>query len=230
MNEIMEMLMSVDSSRRDTFGKIYTHLRHGLAAGFWEPGSQVWATEVAAQLRTSATPVREALSRLVGEGLLSDLRGQGYFVPRLQPRDVDDLYALSQLLTDMAVVAIDVPASVLTEHAKILRERVGENAAGDCDVPSRADLGAAACLMVASWSRSLVRTACLQRVLNMLARARAQERYLISDIEDEIRDFADAMAADKREELRSLLSAYHVRRRALVADICFLAYENRPPA
>jgi DNA-binding transcriptional regulator YhcF (GntR family) len=229
IGRIMEVRMSAGSPRRDTFAKIYSHLRAGLAAGIWPPGSQVRATELAAELRTSATPVREAMSRLVGEGLLGDLRGQGYFVPRLQARDVDDLYSLSHLLTDMAIGTIDVPASVLTEHAKILRGRVQDKAGGVANASSPADLGAAACIMITSWSRSAVRTACLQRVVDILARVRAREGDLILDIADEVRDLADAMRSDRREDLRSLLTGYHARRRMLAADLCFLAYEDGYP-
>lgn len=70
-------------------------LRERLQSGAFAPGARITAGDVADELRLSTTPVREALSRLAGQGLLEDRRGQGYFVPRRSPADVADVYRLS---------------------------------------------------------------------------------------------------------------------------------------
>jgi DNA-binding GntR family transcriptional regulator len=70
-------------------------LRDRLRLGELGPGSRITAMEVADELRLSTTPVREALSRLAGEGLVDDRRGQGYFVRGLSAADVADLYRMS---------------------------------------------------------------------------------------------------------------------------------------
>jgi DNA-binding GntR family transcriptional regulator len=70
-------------------------LRERLRLGELGPGSRITAMEVADELRLSTTPVREALSRLAGEGLVDDRRGQGYFVRALSAADVADLYRMS---------------------------------------------------------------------------------------------------------------------------------------
>jgi len=70
-------------------------LRDRLRLGELGPGTRITAMEVADQLRLSTTPVREALSRLAGEGLVDDRRGQGYFVRALSAADVADLYRMS---------------------------------------------------------------------------------------------------------------------------------------
>jgi DNA-binding GntR family transcriptional regulator len=70
-------------------------LRDRLRLGLLGPGARITAMEVADELRLSTTPVREALSRLAGEGLVEDRKGQGYFVRTLSAGDIADLYRLS---------------------------------------------------------------------------------------------------------------------------------------
>jgi len=81
--------------RAEPFQIALLALRDRLRDGAYPPGARIAATEVADDLGLSATPVREALSRLAGEGLLEDRRGQGAFVRALSGSDVADLYRLS---------------------------------------------------------------------------------------------------------------------------------------
>jgi hypothetical protein len=77
-------------------------LRAELRAGRHPPMTRLTAGEAAERLLVSVTPVREALSRLAGEGLLLDRRGQGFFVPRLEASDVEDLYRMQR---DLLLIA-----------------------------------------------------------------------------------------------------------------------------
>lgn len=81
--------------RTEPFQRALNSLRERLRAGADPPGTRITATDVADDLRLSATPVREALSRLAGEGLVEDRRGQGFFIRPLATADVADLYRLS---------------------------------------------------------------------------------------------------------------------------------------
>lgn len=82
-------------SRPEPFRVALIHLRRVLQAGEFAPGTRLAAVELADDLRLSTTPVREALSRLAGEGVLEERRGQGYFVRLLSSTDIADLYRLS---------------------------------------------------------------------------------------------------------------------------------------
>jgi DNA-binding transcriptional regulator YhcF (GntR family) len=79
----------------EPFQVALAELRERLREGGFPPGKRIAATEVADTLHLSATPVREALSRLAGEGLLEDRRGQGFFLRPLSGVDVADLYRMS---------------------------------------------------------------------------------------------------------------------------------------
>ncbi len=81
--------------RADSFLQALAGIRERLRDGVFRPGERIAATEVARLLGLSATPVREALSQLSGEGLLEDRRGQGFFVRALTGLDIADLYRLS---------------------------------------------------------------------------------------------------------------------------------------
>ena len=69
--------------RADSFKIALDTLREELRAGVHSAGSRLTANDIAERLSLSQTPVREALSRLAGEGLLLDRRGQGLFVQSL---------------------------------------------------------------------------------------------------------------------------------------------------
>jgi DNA-binding transcriptional MocR family regulator len=79
----------------EPFQVALTAIRDRLQSGALPPGARATAVDLADDLGLSTTPVREALSRLTGEGVLEDRRGQGYFVPRLGAVDIADLYRRS---------------------------------------------------------------------------------------------------------------------------------------
>ena len=74
---------------RDPYGMALEGLRAGLRAGRFGLGAPLVAAELAPTLSVSATPLREALSRLAGEGLLEDRR---------VGRHADDAFGVYQLL------------------------------------------------------------------------------------------------------------------------------------
>lgn len=51
-------------------------------------------TELAAEVGLSATPLREALACLAGQGLIERRRGRGYFYPALGVSEIIDLFEL----------------------------------------------------------------------------------------------------------------------------------------
>lgn len=89
--------------RADSFLLALAGIRERLREGVFRPGERIAATELAASLGLSPTPVREALFRISGEGLLEDRRGQGFFVSALTGLDIADLYRLSLAHLTMAL-------------------------------------------------------------------------------------------------------------------------------
>ncbi|ROR65837.1 GntR family transcriptional regulator [Agrococcus jenensis] len=83
--------LSVINSR-PTAVVIADQLREGIIDGAFSPGDQINEAQVASQLNVSRGPVREALHRLVQEGLLLSRPNRGVFVQELTTRDVAEIY------------------------------------------------------------------------------------------------------------------------------------------
>jgi len=90
-------------NRSEPFQLALGELRRRLTAGVYPSDARLTAGALAGELGLSPTPMREALARLTGEGLLEDRRGQGFFLRRLSARDVADLYALNLLHLELAL-------------------------------------------------------------------------------------------------------------------------------
>jgi len=74
--------------------RAYRALASGIVGGQIEPGTQLRPDTIAEQLAISVTPVREALHRLEGDGLLVKLPYQGWFVREFTEPEVRQLYEM----------------------------------------------------------------------------------------------------------------------------------------
>ncbi|WP_340646135.1 GntR family transcriptional regulator [Phenylobacterium sp.] len=97
------------SLRRDPFGEALGHLRRQLAIGAIWPGQALIIQDLAAELKLSPTPVREALARLAGEGLIEVRQGGGYRLWSADAVDLADLYEahLSALLSSLRMLVAE---------------------------------------------------------------------------------------------------------------------------
>lgn len=78
--------------RRATASLIADVVRKRVIDGSFPPGAQLGEVQLAEQLGVSRGPVREALQRLIQEGLLEGRPHRGVFVARLGGEDVLDVY------------------------------------------------------------------------------------------------------------------------------------------
>lgn len=99
------MRVGAPGKAKDPFGAALEALREQLGNGRLVSGEPLTITDLAHDLGLSATPVREALSRLAGERLIEDRRGRGYFAPRLDVSDLVELYGLRRLYLVEALTA-----------------------------------------------------------------------------------------------------------------------------
>lgn len=66
-----------------------------MAAAFeFKPEQRINESELSKTLGVSRTPLREALNRLVAEGLLTSQEGRGFFCRSLEPQQIVHLYEL----------------------------------------------------------------------------------------------------------------------------------------
>jgi DNA-binding FadR family transcriptional regulator len=81
---------------------VYGKVKRALQSGRYAPGQRIDPARVAAEFNTSPTPVRFALYRLVGEGLIADHTRSGLHVPLLTEVAMRDLYDWMERLLLMA--------------------------------------------------------------------------------------------------------------------------------
>lgn len=139
-------------------------------------------------LKLSTSPVREALSRLCGEGLVEDRRGLGYFTRTLPAEDIVGLLQLERCHIELAISLLDAPP------------------------PTARDLGA-----FESWSAGLMERCdneplkeSFERVAARLAPVRRLERRLESGdeaLETELADSLDRYYERRLQAARALASA-----------------------
>lgn len=92
-------------------GAVHTQLKDDLLQGAFQPGDALREVALAERLGVSRTPVREALTRLLHEGLL-ERRARGPFVKEIDPEQIMQVYDLRILLEGQAA---QEAASVRTE-------------------------------------------------------------------------------------------------------------------
>ena len=111
------------------YASLQTHLRSGAIAA----GQPLQEEHFAELLGVSRTPVREAMTRLASEGLLS-ARGRSFVVPELTLSDLDSIYEVRFLIEPAALRGIAAAAADRTTRAPIdaaLAEAVAAHQAND---------------------------------------------------------------------------------------------------
>lgn len=83
--------------------RIYGVLHERIVSGDLAPGEVVRDGELADSLGASRTPVREALIRLSGAGLVENRVGRGFRVRPLERREVEELHPLIECLEPLAL-------------------------------------------------------------------------------------------------------------------------------
>jgi len=81
---------------------VFRTLCQALRMGIYRPGDRLREEEVAHRLKVSRTPVREALGRLMGKGLVEPAGGRGLIVRSLGTGEVLELYAMREILEGAA--------------------------------------------------------------------------------------------------------------------------------
>ncbi|MFN0185116.1 MAG: GntR family transcriptional regulator [Aquabacterium sp.] len=111
----------------------YAEIRQRILDNVWPPGHRALEQEVALALGMSRTPVREALMRLSGEGLVEVIPRHGMRVLPVSPADMQEIY---QILTALECVAAELLAQRQPTRAELQPLR---DATRDMDRALKAD-------------------------------------------------------------------------------------------
>ncbi|HRC36864.1 MAG: GntR family transcriptional regulator [Rubrivivax sp.] len=94
----------------------YEQIRRRILDNAWPPGHRALEQEVALALGMSRTPVREALLRLQGEGLVEVIPRHGMRVLPVSPNDMREIY---QILTALECMAAELLARRLPSDKEL---------------------------------------------------------------------------------------------------------------
>lgn len=90
-----EFLSALENPANETLaGRIAEQIKRRIVTGQLKPGQKLVEKELAAACNVSRTPLREALARLVNEGLAVSVAYRGIFVRRISLRHVREIYEL----------------------------------------------------------------------------------------------------------------------------------------
>lgn len=200
--------------RRTTPGIIADQLRQRILDGTLAPGSQLGEVQLAQRLQVSRGPVREAMQRLIQEGLLESRRHRGVFVIKLEPDDISDIYATRGVIERAAADALmrrdDREAFAALEA--LMKEMEEAADARDWARLSDSDL---------RFHETIVRASRSKRLSRMFGTLIAETRMCLAalepayprprDIVDEHGALLDALSRGRREEALERIDA-HMRR------------------
>lgn len=198
-------------ARRSTVEIVSDELRSAIRYGSLEAGSQLGEVELAARLGVSRGPLREAMQRLVQEGLLRSEPHRGLFVVELDEHDVADVYrarlaieraACQLIMRDNREAAAAALTAALRDLTKAARRR-------DKVAISDADQAFHEALVRASGSPRLVRMADTLLVETRMCLHALQDHYPEpAELVEEHRALVEAVAASDEPLLLRLIEEH----------------------
>lgn len=213
------MARSLDGSTR-VFG-VYTRLRSDIMAGRAGPGSRLKVATIAQKAQVSLSVVREALTRLMEQGLVVSTPHAGFYV---KPLSVDDLEDLTQTRIDIDVLAlrrslsragVDWEAQLVAAHHTL--SRTPPFAGDDRQVTEDWASAHAAfheALVAGCGSRRLLDLAAsLRDAAEIYRRASFRSGRATEDVLKEHRELLEASLARDAERAETLITE-HLRRTA----------------
>ncbi|MFD0776045.1 GntR family transcriptional regulator [Streptomonospora algeriensis] len=197
--------------RRSTAALIADQLRSAIMYGHLAPGDQLGETDLAARLGVSRGPLREAMQRLVQEGLLRSERHRGLFVRELQAEDVHDIY-VARLAIERASCELIMRGNrgeALARLTGSLDRLVEAAETGDRTEMSDADQAFHQTLVSCSGNRRLERMAQTLLVETRMCLTVMQDVYPESaELVDEHQKLLDAITEGDEAQLLSLIESH----------------------
>jgi DNA-binding GntR family transcriptional regulator len=82
---------------------LVVYIKQQILEGHLNPGDRIVETKLASELGISQTPVREAIRRLQGEGILTVVPNKGPMVCTLDRGDYYEIYSIRSMLEGLAI-------------------------------------------------------------------------------------------------------------------------------
>lgn len=212
------MLQEIEPvNRESTAAIIARQLREAITSGALPPGTQLGEAELASRFEVSRGPLREAMQRLVSEGLLRSERHRGLFVIDLEPEDVHDIYTARSAIERAAAMHLvrgpdrDRVADVLDEAVRAMADA---DAQDDPAALAEADLRFHEALIESAGSGRLARMARTLLIETRMCLSALQSTYrkgTYQDVDERVAEhnqIIKALRAGDEPRLLALLEAH----------------------
>lgn len=198
--------------RRSTVEHIAGELRAAIMSGSLEPGDQLGEADLAERFSVSRGPLREAMQRLVSEGVLVAITNRGVFVSELTLADVRDVYRTRSVIERGAVEVVLTEGRREELHAAVSAAITAMRRAakrGDGAAVADADQAFHEALVECSHSPRLIRA--MRTLLVETRMCLGELRTTYPDLEvqaEEHAALADAFLTDSPARVKSHLVAH----------------------
>jgi DNA-binding GntR family transcriptional regulator len=188
-----------------TTERVYAVLKVQIMEGERQAGERLDPARLAAELNASATPVRDALHRLLGERMVQARPGQGFHVPLPCETAMRELY--------------DWNADLLGLLLRGWSPRKKPPLPVSQNSDDRAGMVATLFDTIASTLGNAEHSEAVRQANDRLHRARKAETMMFTNLVSELDELVAAWTGGRATDLRSAISRYHRRRISKVAQI-----------
>jgi DNA-binding GntR family transcriptional regulator len=203
--------------------RVYDHLRAEILEGRLQPGKELLEVALAEQLGVSRGPLREAISRLAAEGLVTVSPRRGAVVRSLSKEEFLELYQVREALERMAVkLAVPRLTDEQFDELAALNDEMETHATRNkVDAFFEANLAFHARLLEASGNNKLQEL--YRQLLGQLGRYRLRSLTLRGNLQRSVSEHKAILRAARRgdAERAAQLMAEHIRvpqRRAMALE------------
>jgi DNA-binding GntR family transcriptional regulator len=199
-----------------TAERVYETLRQRIMERGFRPGERLDPVALAERLHSSTTPIREALDRLIGEGLVESRTGGGFFLPSPDEPGLEDMYSWCGELLALAL-RHRRPSPIEMRPSRA-------DAAGTEEDRSLATRTADLFAAIGQGSANSEHARGIERLNARLHAARTVEPLVVADAEPELATLRTMLGDGDTTGLRRGLASYHRRRVRAAAAILRALY------
>lgn len=206
--------------------KVYDYLRERLLRGEIPPHEHLIEAKIAKQIKTSRTPVREALHNLEMEGLIKSIPRVGYVVKPISEAEVEEICEIRRVVEELAThwaieKARDSLIEALRKNIAVSEEKISVG-----DVKSFVDLDAQFHEIIAGFSGSQRLLELAQTLRRHMLRYRIQSIYLADNVLRAIEGHRGILEAIQKGDLAEVNRAIHDHLQQSKKDILRYAFKE----
>ena len=106
MNDLNKVLPDYKKQELSKAEEAYEYIREGIIEGIWHPGERINDSTVSEHLGINRLSVREALSKLVQDDVVEQIKWKGFYIRNITSEDVTRFVRVRVVLEELAISEI----------------------------------------------------------------------------------------------------------------------------